>query len=73
VKETCLKPVENFPEETACNSHKPNNKVSGAILVDAMSQFSMHLQVADSMSAIWTALLDDPRAALDTHFDALAK
>lgn len=30
-------------------------------------------QVADSMSAIWSALLDDPRAELDKHFDAIAR
>lgn len=31
------------------------------------------LQVSDSMSAIWAALLDDPRAELDKHFDAIAR
>jgi hypothetical protein len=30
-------------------------------------------QVSDSMSAIWTALLDDPRAAVDAHFDDIIK
>jgi hypothetical protein len=33
----------------------------------------VYVQVADSMSAIWSALLDDPRAELDKHFDPIAK
>jgi hypothetical protein len=30
-------------------------------------------KVCESMSAIWSALLDDPRAELDKHFDAIAR
>ncbi|KAF6252864.1 armadillo-type protein [Scenedesmus sp. NREL 46B-D3] len=30
-------------------------------------------KVSDSMSAIWAALLDDPRAAVDAHYNDIAK
>ncbi|WIA23756.1 hypothetical protein OEZ85_000433 [Tetradesmus obliquus] len=30
-------------------------------------------KVSDSMSAIWAALLDDPRAAVDAHYDDIMK
>lgn len=43
------------------------------IAVQHVGALCVCVQVAESMTAIWNALLDDPRAEVDKHFDTIVK